>query len=432
MSIPRQWHPLKKGTFRFFFIFFILEVFTIEFTAVWLNLNDTSLLLWEHQFFTPPFLWLNNHLFHFPYYPWEWYTFTLSIILVRHITYASIALIGCIAWSFIERKRNNYAKLDFWFRQGLCLCVSGVMWAYGIIKVLPVQMPMPSFIDLQKPLGDLDPFSLLWATMGYGTPYQVFTGIGEIAGATLILFRRTRPIGLLLLVVVLCNVVMINYTYAVGVLSLSYLLLLMTIYLLVPYLKNLWLFLFSNQVVNQFTNLPQYSFATPWKRGAIIVFPALFVISTSIAKLHTVYLKYISRSVSNQALKHWQVKNFVLNGDTLPPLAGDTARWRFWSEHLSATGAASITIYTMNTDVTKRYSLIRDSIKHTLTLISSSEPNDKPVALNYKERDKDHWQLQGTIKDKQIIADLERIIPASTSRLLKKKRQVFEMDTAYE
>jgi hypothetical protein len=426
----RPWHPLRRIFFRLAFIFFTLEIFAMEFFVLVLfgGKSFISLATSAHKIFTPPFLYLNNRIFHFYYHPWGGYTFTNSLNLVRHITYLLLAVIGCAIWSVVDRQRPNYNKLAFWSNKVICVCLSGVMWGYGILKIFPVQMAMPDFADLLTPVGNLHPLTLLWTTLGYGTPYQIFTGIGEASAAILILFRRTRPIGLLILLVILSNVVILNYTYSVGVLGFSFLLLLMTIYLLSPHLKNLWLFFFSDQSVNQFTSHPQYGFTTPWKKFTIVALSVLVVGCTYIVNFNKAYSRYSEGSARSESKEYWEAKNFVLNGDTLAHLIeGDTIRWRYWSESVT-NNALLVTLHTMNNGASETYSLTKDSVVHTLTLKENNTQHVAPILFTYSEIDKTNRRVQGIMKGQHIVADLRKINPVSTLKLLRVKRRMFETD----
>jgi len=104
-----SWKFCEKILFRFFFIFFSLEIFTQDFTGNWLGGN---LIIWDlgAKIFTPPFLWLNNYIFHFNYYPEDWTTFSGSLVLIRDITYLFIAVIICLAWTNIDNNRKTTAS----------------------------------------------------------------------------------------------------------------------------------------------------------------------------------------------------------------------------------------------------------------------------------------------------------------------------------
>ncbi|MEZ4453544.1 MAG: hypothetical protein R3B09_29070 [Nannocystaceae bacterium] len=58
---------------------------------------------------------------------------------------------------------------------------------------------------------------LAWGFMGHSWVYSGFTGLAEVVGAVLLLWRRTTALGALLLVGVLANVALLNFCYDVQV-----------------------------------------------------------------------------------------------------------------------------------------------------------------------------------------------------------------------
>src|SRR5258706_6603775 len=96
LDLNTKRHPLKKILFRFFFVSCILEIFTQNFTGNWWLGGVLSIWQLGEKFFTPPFLWLNNHIFHFYYYSEGWTTFSLSLALVRDITYLCLATFASV------------------------------------------------------------------------------------------------------------------------------------------------------------------------------------------------------------------------------------------------------------------------------------------------------------------------------------------------
>src|SRR5437016_10271632 len=65
-------------------------------------------------------------------------------------------------------------------------------------------------------------------------PYQVFTGLVEVAGGLLLLTPRTTMMGALLCLASMIQVFILNMTYDVGVKILSFQLVVMSLFLLAP------------------------------------------------------------------------------------------------------------------------------------------------------------------------------------------------------
>ncbi|MDQ3394452.1 MAG: hypothetical protein M3512_10130 [Bacteroidota bacterium] len=87
-----------------------------------------------------------------------------------------------------------------------------IMIAYGLIKILEIQFVLPqSVYDI--PLKDLDGVTLVWAFLGFSSWFTVLLGIMEFIPATLVLFRRTKLIGTLLLLPSTFSIFLINNAY---------------------------------------------------------------------------------------------------------------------------------------------------------------------------------------------------------------------------
>lgn len=151
----------------------------------------------------------------------------------------ALALVGSVVWGVLDRSRPNYTKLERALKTVLRLFLGVVLLGYGFSKIFTEQMPEPRLPQLYGPLGQLTPMRLAWLYIGYSKPYEIFLGLGEALGATLLLFRRTTELGAVLLVVVLANVVMVNFCYDIPVKLYSSFYLLLSFYLGWPALKRL-------------------------------------------------------------------------------------------------------------------------------------------------------------------------------------------------
>jgi len=286
-----KWSPLQKIAFRFFFVFLSLQVLTENFLVFLFGIGD--LTIWDigAKIFTPPCLWLNDHIFHYKYIPQLWSSFSGALHTIRDIVYLLIAAIACIVWSILDRKRENYNRLFYWFSLFVIPVISGVVFGYGISKLIPVQMHYPNFTDAQKHVGDLTPFELIWLALGYGQPYQIFTGLFEVVGAVLILFKRTRVVGLIVIACVMLNVVMIDYAYVVGnVMITAFYILLISMFLMAPYAVELVRFFLRHE--NASLNRVVYA---PRKNIAIKIFWVLFIGITFTLTTRDSYRIYVRR-----------------------------------------------------------------------------------------------------------------------------------------
>jgi hypothetical protein len=130
-----------------------------------------------------------------------------------------------------------------------------VLMKYGFDKFFKAQFYSPEPNILYSRVGDLDKDILFWTSMGSSYSYSVITGLFEIIPAFLLLFTKTRNLGILLAIGVLINVLALNIGFDISVKFFVCFLLLISGYLAYPFASNLWNFL-SNQPI-QNTPLPK-------------------------------------------------------------------------------------------------------------------------------------------------------------------------------
>ena len=84
---------------------------------------------------------------------------------------------------------------------------------YGLGKVLGAQFYTPDLIPAEieaMPIGQIPNFDLAWVFMGRSFGYMLFIGIGEIIGAIMLLFNKTKLIGTFILIPILVNVIVFD------------------------------------------------------------------------------------------------------------------------------------------------------------------------------------------------------------------------------
>lgn len=111
-------------------------------------------------------------------------------------------------------------------------------------------------LQFMTPIGKLDnPFSsfslsdLMWAFFGQSYPFIVTIGLSQIIGSVLLLFGRTRLIGVFILIPVLLNIIFIDFFYEIGVGPLFQAIILLagvTYFLFIEYDRLKVFFLLSN------------------------------------------------------------------------------------------------------------------------------------------------------------------------------------------
>ena len=281
----------------------------------------------------------------------------------------------------------------------------------------------PAFSELNRTVGELSPYELIWITFGYGAPYQVFCGFFEGLGAILILFNRTRLAGLFMLSIVLMNVILINYTYQVGVLIFSIYLFLITLFLLAPYTGPLLQFFlnvrFSKQTFINYVPVKNFKLL---KTGSFILMGVFFL-----THVYAANAKYTKRKNLENSKQLSLVKNYILDNDTLKSIENDARCWKIWSESI-VNGKRSLTITTMKPGADINYRIEQDSAKQILTLHPANPADSNTLHFSYTNIDHTNWSLEGTIQHKNLKVEFRRINPDTVLTLLKVRRDIIVFD----
>lgn len=385
-----RWSPARRILFRFFFCYFFLYI--LPWPAGWLPLTeswgDGYAALW-----LPLVQWTGDHVLHVGY--------TIEVLpngsgdttfnYVQVFLIAVISAIVALVWSLADRRRPHYATLLGWLFIVMRYYLAIVMLTYGFAKVIKSQFPFPYLGRLVQPYGESSPMGLLWTFMGYSTAYNVFTGLGEVVGGCLLFFRRTTALGALILVVVMSNVVVLNFAFDVPVKLFSLHLLLMTLLLLTPAIRALIdFFLFRRQA-----QLPP--FAPQWTdRKAVVggfVLKAIVILGVLGADIYQgldAQRRWGDAAPKPLLYGIYDVELQVQKGDTLPAILNDTRRWRRmivnWQNQASVDYMDDNRFY---------YQFSLDTLKHTLNMITYDSATR--YNFSYSRPDSTHLALRGEV-----------------------------------
>jgi len=245
--------------------------------------------------------------------------------------YLSLAGVACLLWSVLDRRRSEYRRLLYWLRTIVRYYLAAVALSYGIIKLFALQMPFPMLSQLATPLGDLLPMRFSWLFLGYSFPYQFFSGAMETTAGLLLLNRRTVTLGLFAAMGAFLNVVMINLSYDVPVKLFSMHLLCASLFLLALDSKRLLGFLVLNKGAPR-TAAYDPPFTMPWQRWGAVALKLFLLWQILLQPLKNGWTRY--KAVNAPAIPGplargvYDVRVFVVNGDTVAASSADSLRWR--------------------------------------------------------------------------------------------------------
>ena len=278
------------------------------------------------------------------------------------------AAVATLIWSVVDRRRNNYRKLDNWLSVIIRYALGIAMVTYGLAKVFHLQMLPPHLAKLVQPLGDSSPTSLLWIFMGSSAAYSVFTGAVETLGGVLLFNRRTTTLGALASLGAMGHVVAMNLSYDVSVKIWSINLLALTCVLIAPDFRRLVNVLVLNRSSSPVEFSPLFRRART-NRIAFRVGMVCLVLTLgfrAVGLLNGRGQAYNRTPVPLYGI--YEVESFTFNGALRPPLSTDAIRWR--TVVIERSGLASIRL--MN-DVVVDYLTSVDTTDSTVTFVANPD-----------------------------------------------------------
>jgi len=404
------WPLWKKTIFRFLFIYFVFE------TADWHWFGDfVPPVRYITKYYSQCITWLvtltNAKLFH-----------VRSVLVPENDsgdtsqdwaclwTYLLIAVLGCIVWSALDRKRRNYLVLNYW----LCLVaryfVATVALTYGIIKVFCLQMVFPSLHQLATPLGDLLPMRFSFLFIGYSHPYQIFSGAMECIACFLLLFRRTTTLGVLMATAVFINVMMLNLCYDIPVKIFSMQMVFTCMFLLANESGRLINFFILNKPA-PLSDLYHFSYSKKWMKISRIVLKVIFIVATvGMVTFNSYHNGYKPRHapVAKSPIRNgiYEVTGYAVNNVQLSPT--DSLRWK---DAIFENGIGSTVVD--DTSFRPKYGRVyfgfrADSTQHKVTITNALDRSVVTYNFDYTLTDTSSIRLTGKTRQGDIVIELKR------------------------
>jgi len=397
------WNPLTRLLFRFFCTYFVLYNLDFPFSLLPVVGNRITNAIASAQ--KAMVSWTGRQLLHFP----EPVTYRVTGSgdttwnYVQLFDLIVIATVITLVWSVLDRRRSGYTKLHRWLRVLLRFSLGMTMCSYGAFKVIKTQFPLPPYERLLEPYGASTPMALLWTFMGYSGPYNVFTGLGEMVGGFLLFFRRLTTAGTLLIIAVLSNVVMLNFSYDVPVKLYSVNLLVMAFFLLAPDIRRLIDAFILNRPVPPRALTPL--FARTWMNRVAMVSGMLVAGFAVYSTLHQSSTAYASRNRTVRSPVHgmWEVEEFARNNQVLPPLVTDTTRWR----RLLISSMNRMSLVLMS-DSLRSYRMRLDTAVNTFAVMPYGQDTTALASFAYSLPDGDHMRIEGVMGSDSVRVSLRR------------------------
>jgi len=253
------------------------------------------------------------------------------------ITFLVSVATGLI-WTVIDKRRKpepkEYNRLYYWLRVLVRYRAGIGIIGFGFTKLLPTQMPYPSFGLLNTDFGDFTLQKIYWLSIGIVPWYQVFAGVVELAAGILLFFRGTTTLGAILLFGALGDIVYVNFAYDGGVHVYSTYFVLLAAFLIANDVPRLYNLLVLERFTVPFNYYP--AFTKTWQK---VVRYGLKSVVIAVFCFFLLYLQYINfkydpyKQPATAGLKelrgNYNVTEFRINNQEIAYSPEDTVRWQW-------------------------------------------------------------------------------------------------------
>ncbi|MDI1256887.1 MAG: hypothetical protein PSV16_12395 [Flavobacterium sp.] len=372
----------------FFFLGVIIFV-PLPFLGIPFQLDITQLL------FSKPVTLLQQHFFEdallFVYFSSD--TIALNLLLV--LLFLLSILLVLVVYAF----KIKTEKLIYFARISVVYYLIFILLKYGFDKIFLQQFYQPEPNILYAEFGKLSKDILYWSTMGLSPTFSIVTGIIEVLVAVLLIFKRTRAVGLLLSILVLANIVLINFAFDISVKTFSCLLLGASIFAIFLYLKAIWSFFILQKSAELHDKDVQIIKIPHFKIGV-----KFFAISIFLLQILYPYLFDKKEPNQNLLSGAYEVITIIKDGDTLSKEAFPVKRIFFSKK--------AYLVFESNEGIMKDYFVKLDTGKQLETFNYNLQKNkmaydydEKDSILSIEFEDKNHFKIKAkAMKFKKLPA----------------------------
>ncbi|WP_234391012.1 DoxX family protein [Nocardia suismassiliense] len=318
-----------------------------------------------------------------------------------------VAVAAAAVWTVLDR-RSCYPRLLAWFTLFLRVCLGVQMVGFGFAKVIPTQMPAPSLAQLLQPYGDLSPASVLWLQVGSSYPYEMALGAVEVVAGLLLFVPRTAVLGAVTSLVSTAQILLLNMTFDIPEKLLAAHLLLISLVLLAPYLPRLADVLVLQRKCEPLTQ--PALFADDRKNRIAVWIQVALGIWIALGGGYDRWVvwqeQYGAASPKSELYGIWNVRDFIVDGQPVPPLITDERRW----QRLIFDDPEQATYQRMNGELVPAHADFRPNGQLELATIDGKTGPQPPFATLTSERPTpDRLLLRGRLQDQTVVITLERM-----------------------
>jgi hypothetical protein len=322
---------------------------------------------------------------------------------IELFVYFVLAIVGSVIWSFFNKKDKTYDTLLHYFLIFIRYYLASSMISYGYAKVFYIQFSAPGLSKLLQSYGESSPMGIAWTFIGASKPYTVFSGLAEILGGVLLLFRRTTLAGAMISFAVLFNVVMLNFCYDVPVKLFSTQLALLAFIIIICNGHVLWSAVWSNKAVAAVYYKPL--FQKKWLKITAMIINGLtifYFITYDGYQYHQLAYEMGIGAPKTPLYGIYKPTQYIVNNDTMGLYSHDE-QWKYLI--LEYPGYA--TIKRIN-DSEFYFELSVDTIKKSMTVNLQNDTTHK-FQLSYNEINDSTLNLKGKLSTNNIDFTFRKI-----------------------
>jgi hypothetical protein len=312
-----EWTKSEKQIFRFFALFFTLQSLPID-LRFFKKLFSTN---WLNPYFGDIFKLTK-------YSP----SFTGDDSFINWLIVGVLALLGSLFWDKFYKKEINYDKAYYWVRVIVRYRLAVGLIAYAFLKLFPIQAPLPSLSNLNTNYGDFTAWKLFSLGLGVVPDYQSFLGLVELAGALLLLNRKTATIATLIILPFIGNVAISNIAYEGGEYVYAFYLVSLALYLFAFDGIRLFNLLFLEKPTAAYHFKPVFEGKLKHYRLVLKSVFVLFFIFVYGFKTRNAYLSGGYNFPAKKGIENisglYNVSQFKFNGTEIPYSKTDSIRWQ--------------------------------------------------------------------------------------------------------
>jgi hypothetical protein len=306
-------------------------------------------------------------------------------VLLLTVISSFLALISM----FITISSNRLAIIKKSYFIVISYYLGSALLMYGFDKVFKHQFYLPEPNTLYTPLGNLSKDIAFWSVMGASRSYSVFSGLVEVIPALLLFFSKTRLLGAILTLLVMTNVVMINFGFDVSVKIYSLFLLLIALVIVLSKGKKLFHFFILGKSISQQV-YKESKLSIKIVKGIVI----LLIIGDSLFP----YIKSnnFNDDNSERPIHHgvYQVHSFKLNNE----VQQGNDNWEKVFIHRKG-----YLIIQLASQKMIDYKMYLNSSEQIITLV---DYNKKAFDFSYEEKNKRLTKIYGKVGGNEVLINL--------------------------